>query len=219
MLGFSSLAGAPLADTGSSAGNIVATGNIVGNSTTDSTTTTTGSLVLAGGLGVAKNMTISGNITPSANVTYNLGTTTANWNNVYAVTFAGTSTTAKYADLAEFYSSDFDYEPGTVVDFGGEFEVTISSVDSSNCVAGIISSNPAYLMNDAINAEHKVVVALTGRVPCKVVGPVRKGQMMVSAGNGRARAEPQPKIGSVIGKSLENHLDGEGIIEVVVGRL
>ena len=198
---------------------IIATGNIVSSSSTDSTTTTTGSLVLAGGLGVAKNMTIGGNITPSANVTYNLGTNTANWNNIYAVTFSGTSTTAKYADLAECYAGDQDYEAGTVVDFGGKQEITLSDINASQTVAGIVSTNPAHLMNSAIDAEFPVAVALAGRVPCKVTGPIRKGQMMVSAGNGRARAESSPTIGTVIGKAIENHSDGDGVIEVVVGRL
>jgi hypothetical protein len=194
-------------------------GNIVTTSSTDSSSTTTGSLVLAGGLGVAKNMNIAGNITPSANVTYNLGTATANWNNIYAVTFTGTSTTAKYADLAECYTADAVYEPGTVVDFGGTYEVTLSDIDGSNLVAGVITTNPAHLMNSTLDAEFIAAVALTGRVPCKVTGPVRKGQMMVSAGNGRARAELNPKMGSVIGKALEDHSDGDGVIEVVVGRL
>jgi hypothetical protein len=198
---------------------IIATGNIVASSSTDSTTATTGSLVVVGGIGVGKNMTITGNITPTANVTYNLGSTTANWNNVYAVTFAGTSTTAKYADLAENYTADAQYEPGTVVDFGGTAEVTLSNIDGSAFVAGVITTNPAHLMNSTLDSEYIASVALTGRVPCKIRGPVCKGQMIVSAGNGRARAEQNPRMGSVIGKALENFPDGEGVIEVVVGRL
>jgi hypothetical protein len=74
-------------------------------------------------------------------------------------------------------------------------------------------------MNSQLEGEHVVEVALLGRVPCKVVGPVAKGDMMVSAGNGRARAEANPKLGSVIGKALENFSGSEGVIEVVVGRL
>jgi len=198
---------------------INATGNIVAASTTDSTSTTTGSVVISGGLGVAKNMTIAGNITPSANVTYNLGSTTANWNNVYAVTFTGTSTNAKYADLAEYYISDNNYLPGTVVDFGGSHEITISSVDASTRVAGIVSTNPAHIMNSGLEAEFVVALALQGRVPTLVQGTVRKGDTMVSAGNGKARAEQNPKISTVIGKALEDFDGVEGIIEVVVGRL
>jgi hypothetical protein len=74
------------------------------------------------------------------------------------------------------------------------------------------------MMNDAIDAEHSAAIALQGRVPCKVVGPVAKGDMLVSAGAGRARAEADPKVGSVIGKALEAHAEGEGVIEVAVGR-
>jgi hypothetical protein len=74
-------------------------------------------------------------------------------------------------------------------------------------------------MNDELVADYVAMVALTGRVPCKVIGPVAKGDMMVSAGNGRARAEANPRVGSVIGKALENFDGPEGVIEVVVGRV
>ena len=75
-------------------------------------------------------------------------------------------------------------------------------------------------MNDAAgNSETHPFIALQGRVPCKVTGAVAKGDMMVAAGNGMARAEANPAMGSVIGKALANHEGGEGIIEVVVGRM
>jgi hypothetical protein len=138
--------------------------------------------------------------------------------NRYATVFAQ-ATSAQYADLAEKYTADADYEPGTVVHFGGEYEVSQCNQDMCARVAGVVSTNPAYRMNDDLVAEHVAMVALTGRVPCKVVGPVAKGDMMVSAGNGRARAEANPKLGSVIGKALENFSGSEGVIEVVVGRL
>jgi len=137
--------------------------------------------------------------------------------NFSAGTITGTATTAQYADLAEKYTADADIEPGTVVCFGGDAEVTTCNHDMDTKVAGIVSTNPAHLMNAEL--EGGVAVALTGRVPCKVVGPVSKGDMMVSAGNGMARAEENPAMGSVIGKALGNNEDGEGIIEVVVGRL
>jgi hypothetical protein len=73
-------------------------------------------------------------------------------------------------------------------------------------------------MNSTLEGT-KAAVALQGRVPCKVVGTVAKGDMLVAAGNGRARAEADPKLGQVIGKSLENFSGGEGVIEVVVGRM
>ena len=138
---------------------------------------------------------------------------------VYATTFSGVSTTAKYADLAEMYAADTKYEPRTVLDFGGEYEITLSTKDSSSRVAGVVSSSPAYLMNSHLEAEHAVPVAISGRVPVFVTGTVRKGDMMVSAGNGKSRAEANPKMGTVIGKALENFEGESGTIEVVIGKL
>ena len=117
------------------------------------------------------------------------------------------------------YVSDAEYVPGTVLEFGGPQEVTLSTTDSSRRVAGVVSTNPAHIMNSGLEAEHSVAVALTGRVPTLVVGSVAKGDMMVSAGYGRARAEENPVLGSVIGKALENFNGTEGVIEIVVGRL
>lgn len=138
---------------------------------------------------------------------------------VYATTFSGVSTTAKYADLAENYSADAAYEPGTVLHFGGEFEVTQCNDDMCARVAGVVSTAPAHLMNTGLVGDNVVALALTGRVPCLVQGTVRKGDLMVSAGNGRARADYNPKVGSVIGKALEDFDGAEGVIEVVVGRV
>ena len=137
-------------------------------------------------------------------------------NTLYSTIFSGTATAARYADLAEKYAADADIEPGTVVCFGGDAEVTTCMHDMDRKVAGVVSTDPAYMMNSEAEG---VYVALTGRVPCKVVGPVRKGDMMVSAGNGAARAEENPVLGSVIGKALEDFDGAEGVIEVVVGRL
>jgi hypothetical protein len=121
--------------------------------------------------------------------------------------------------LAEKYSADAYYAPGTVLSFGGSQEVTVSSVDADRRVAGVDSTNPAHLMNSSLESEFVAKVALTGRVPVSVVGKVSKGDMMVSAGNGVARAELDPRPGSVIGKSLENFNGGTGVIEIVVGRV
>ena len=168
---------------------------------------------------VSNSLTVNSANNPTAIVnggttgTGNIGSSSSTFNTVFAK-----ATTAQYADLAECYAGDADYSPGTVVEFGGDNEVTVAS-DNSSSVAGVVSTNPAHLMNSAIDAVYPVAVALTGRVPTKVIGPVRKGQMMVSAGNGFARAESSPTIGTVIGKSLEN-FDGEtGFIEVVVGKI
>ena len=165
-------------------------------------------------LRTAGNLDIIGNLLPYAANTYNLGSSIFKWATMY-----GVASQANYADLAEKYTADNNYEPGTVLDFGGIDEVTISNTDMSRKIAGIVSTNPGYLMNAELESEFVVTLALTGRVPCKVQGTVRKGDMMVSAGNGYARAEDDPKLGSVIGKALED-FDGDiGVIEVVVGRL
>ena len=129
-----------------------------------------------------------------------------------------TAAQAQYADLAEKFAADQDYEPGTVVVFGGEQEVTVAQNSADTRVAGVISTNPSYLMNAQIIAAHSVDIALQGRVPVKVIGPVSKGDLMVSAANGHAQAMATPPVGSVIGKSLQNFSGDRGVIEIVVGR-
>ena len=156
---------------------------------------------------------------PSADNTWNLGTASLRYATVYGVTFSGVSTTAKYADLAERYTSDAEYLAGTVVVFGGEQEITISTTSHDTAVAGIISTDPAYLMNSEATG---LPVALTGRVPCRVQGPVRKGQLVVTSDTpGVAQAIDNSKFlpGCVIGKALEAiNTNTIETIEVVVGR-
>ena len=127
---------------------------------------------------------------------------------------------ANYADLAEIYSSDDVYEYGTVVVFGGDQEITISTVSHDSRVAGVISQQPAFLMNDTASG---LPVALTGRVPCRVLGPVTKGALLTSsniAGVAMVLTADQYVPGCVLGKSLEdNHNGGTLIIEAVVGRM
>ncbi len=161
--------------------------------------------------------TLSGAITTNAittgsNVT--AGTITGNWS-----LSAGSRLNATYADLAEYYEADAAYEPGTVLEFGGDKEVTIAE-DSTIKVAGVVSTNPAYIMNSLCLGTHTVAIALQGRVPTKVRGKIRKGDMLISGGNGFARpAKTSPMMGTVIGKALENFDDGEGVIEVAISRM
>ena len=157
-------------------------------------------------------------VIPKSDGVTNLGISTRKYNNVYANYFVGTATSAQYADLAEKYVSDKEYEAGTVLEFGGKFEVTLADNDT-NRVAGVVSTNPAYTMNSDLTGDYVVALALQGRVPCKVYGKVRKGDMMVSAGNGYARSATDPKLGTIIGKSLEDFDGVTGVIEVVVGRI
>jgi hypothetical protein len=131
-----------------------------------------------------------------------------------------TATSARYADLAEVFEPDQDYAPGTVVVFGGQKEITVTDVSHDTAVAGVISTNPAYLMNnDAVGLP----VALTGRVPCLVQGPVKKGTLLVTgttAGTAMACDNTKYQPGCVIGKSLDEILDTSiKSIEVVVGRV
>jgi len=128
------------------------------------------------------------------------------------------ATSAQYADLAEKYTADAEYAPGTVVAFGGSAEVTASTENGDRRVAGVVSTNPSYIMNGGLEGANVVTVALTGRVPCRVTGTVRKGDLMVSNGDGTARAEADPKAGSIVGKALADFDGAEGTIEVVVGR-
>ena len=212
------------------AGLISATGNITGgnilgganvNATTHTGTTvsvtgniTGGNLVTAGQLLVNSGSNVTAIVNSAANGVGNIGSTSTYFNTVFAK-----ATTAQYADLAELYVADADYEPGTVVSFGGTHEVTIATVVSDTRVAGVISTNPSYLMNSGQPGEFVIPVALTGKVPTRVTGTVAKGDMMISAGNGYAMSCAQPQIGSVIGKSLEDFSGSNGVINIVVGRL
>jgi len=201
-------------DTATSAGNITlgtdTSGNYVKKALT-SGTGISGSVDSEGGT-----FTVTSNATSA-----NTGSTIVardGSGNFSAGTITATCTTAQYADLAENYSADADYAPGTVVCFGGDAEVTECNTDGDRKIAGVVSTNPAYIMNNELEGT-KATIALQGRVPCKVVGNVQKGDMMVSAGNGTARAEADPKMGSVIGKALEDFNGDEGTIEVVIGRM
>ena len=132
--------------------------------------------------------------------------------------FIGVATSARYADLAENYQADYGYKPCTVLQFGGVCEVTIAST-GTRAVAGVVSTDPAFRMNDALTGTNVIALALQGRVPCLVKGPIKKGDMLVSAGGGYAMSDTDPRLGTVIGKALEDFDGEEGVIEVVVGRL
>jgi len=160
------------------------------------------------------NVSVTANVAPSANVSYDLGSPTNWWKNIFV-----NSTITGGADIAENYTADAVYNPGTVVEFGGEEEVTVSMTEGSTKIAGVITSNPAHVMNGGLKGSSIASVALLGRVPVNVIGSVCKGDMLISAGYGFACACSQPVLGSVIGKALTN-FDGEkGSVEVVVGRL
>lgn len=134
--------------------------------------------------------------------------TISSYANMRCATMTGISTQAKYADLAENFTADYAYDPGTVLQIGGQKEVTMCELDASDDVLGVVSSYPAYLMN---SEEDGVTVAIAGRVPVKVSGPINKGDRLVSAGNGTARAASKEECTSlnVIGRALESDTDKE----------
>lgn len=158
---------------------------------------------------------VSGAVLPTSNTSVNLGSS-----NMWFNTFYGVSVQAQYADLAERFETDQPYDPGTVVALGGVKEITAATEELSEDVFGVISTRAAYLMNGAAGSDiTHPPVAVNGRVPVRVIGRVRKGDRLVSAGNGLARAGAKNELSpfNVIGRSLQNKTDtGEGIIEAIV---
>jgi len=198
-------------------GNLVITGILVDNTGNLDlqTTATNGNInLIPNGTG---NVVVTGNLMPTANATANIGSATLSYNTIFAK-----ATSAQYADLAEMYVADTAYAPGTVVEFGGDREITITSATHSTQVAGIISTQPAYLMNSTQTGEHPLEVALVGRVPCSVVGTVRKGDRLVSSdrpGVAQALDVNLYQPGCIVGKALQEYNSTEpGVIEVAVGR-
>lgn len=140
------------------------------------------------------------------------------YENLVCNIMTGRATSANYADLAENYAADAEYPVGTVLSIGGVAEVTASTSADDQTVVGVVSDKPGYLMNADCEGVYVVPVALTGRTPVRVTGDIKRGDMLVSAGNGVAKASTDPKIGSVIGKALEAFTGENGVIEVLVGK-
>jgi len=158
-----------------------------------------GALLTTGG-------TMTGDIL-SSDGTQDIGTNSVRFQTIYATTFNGTATQAQYADLAERFAADQTYDVGTVVALGGAEEITASSEAASSSVFGVISGRAAYLMNAGAGTdETHPAVAMQGRVPVKVEGECRKGDRLVSAGNGVARTakEGEATAFNTIGRALED---------------
>jgi hypothetical protein len=217
-----------------SPGSVISTGNVTGGNLltgglVSATANVTGGNILTVGIMSSTGNAFHGNLTVStgniilgnivnagSNGAGNIGSSISYFNTGFLK-----STTAQYADLAENYVADGTYRSGTVLVFGGNNEVTMCTVNADPRVAGVVSSNPAHLMNSTLDAEHTVALALQGRVLTNVTGTIRKGDMMVTASNGYAQACTTPAMGTVLGKALED-FDGigmSGVIEIVVGRL
>jgi hypothetical protein len=170
--------------------------------------------------GTTSTATFAGNLVPNANNTLNIGDAGTRFANVYATNFIGTAITSLYADLAERFETDAPLLPGTVVELGGLKEITAAAQELSEAVFGVISTNAGFLMNGAAgsNATHPPV-AVNGRVPVRVIGKVNKGDRLVSAGQGLARAALRSEITAfnVIGRALENkETTGIGTVTSVV---
>ena len=203
---------------------------------TDANTSTTGTLSVLNNTGLAvgansdlratvsgndvtiRNQTSGGNLYFGVNVAGNVSPTLTMFGANGAI--SGNQINANYADVAERFEADEVLSPGTVVELGGSAEITQVNTDLSENVFGVISTRAAYLMNSNAgpDATHPPV-AMTGRVPVKVIGQIRKGERLVSAGNGMARAA-QPSEATafnVIGRALRDKLDaGEGTVEAIV---
>jgi hypothetical protein len=178
----------------------------------------TGAALTGTSLTVSTGNVSCGNIVnTNANGVGNIGTSATRFNQVFAL-----ASSAQYADLAEKYTADADYVPGTVLEFGGDQEVTTTTTSHSPRVAGIVSTQPSYIMNDGLVSDHTAMVSLTGRVPCLVQGPVAKGDRLVASdvvGHAQRLDPAQYEPGCIIGKALEDYPSTDiGTIEVAVGR-
>ena len=167
-------------------------------------------------LSTTGNITVGNIVNANGNAVGNIGSATVYFNTVFAK-----ATSAQYADLAELYTTDdISYPPGTCVAFGGLDEITQTTSYAQTNVAGVVSTNPAYIMNAGADG---IPVALQGRVPCRVIGKISKGDLITSSSTAgvATRLEPEDwRPGAIIGKSLQNFdSDQEGVIEVVVGRV
>ena len=216
----------------SATGNITA-GNLSGTSIVGTLTTAAQTNITS--VGTLGSLSVTGNITggnlitaglvslssitkTGSNGVGNIGATASTFDTVFAK-----ATSAQYADVAEYYIADGEYPVGTVLVFGGDQEVTQSCHNHSTNIAGVVSANPAVIMNSGLDHNDRVLVALLGRVPCRVQGPLHKGDRLVagSVPGVAVRLDParyQP--GCMIGKALEDCVgEKETVIEVVVGRL
>lgn len=152
----------------------------------------------------------AGSITPTTDNSVNVGGSSLRFANMYSVFFTGTATIARYSDLAEKYSCEEKTPPeGTVMSVAKkeDFDVEVCDEDASPCVVGVVSTKPSYLMN---SDQEGPIVGLVGKVPVRIVGPVRKQTPIVSAGNGCARAaEGNSDYAFKFGFTIEENLDSD----------
>jgi hypothetical protein len=207
-------------------GNITG-GNVLGGANVNATTHTGTTVSVTGNI-TGGNISVSGNVSAgsslnvgagifnsAANGVGNIGSSSTYFNTIFAK-----STSAQYADVAERFAADEFLAPGTVVELGGIAEITKSTQDLSDRVFGVISLQPAYLMNGGAGEDRThPPVAMTGRVPVQVIGPVSKGDRLVSAGDGCARAARpgEATAFNVIGRALGHKTTADlGMVEAIV---
>ena len=197
-----------------------------------------GNLPLTLTSGVGSPLVVSGqSLKPNLDISIPLGTASNRWTTVYATELnagdassdgtlvgqwsLGVNSTLQstYADLAEFYEGDQEYEPGTVLVFGGDKEVTTTNLVNDTRTAGVVTTDPAYIMNKDQQGV-KVCIALVGRVPVKVIGTVKKGDILTTSETvGYATKAVTPTLCAIIGKALEDkNYDSAGVIQVAIGR-
>ena len=207
--------------------NVSGSAGSAGSATTAGTVTTAAQPNITS-TGTLSSLTVNGTMNAgtmqSTTITTGSSATAGTITGDYTLT-SGSTLNATYADLAEKYTADKDFEPGTVVVFGGDAELSTTGQHGAHSVAGIITTNPAQVYNAECTAgegEFVVELALIGRVPCKVIGPISKGDIIVTSeqsGFGCAADPETVKPGTIIGKSLEAFNDGlDGVVEVLVGR-
>ena len=165
---------------------------------------------------------VKAELTGTSNIAVINGTSATFSGNVGGTYFNGIATQAHYADMAEIYSSDVEYEAGTVIKIGGDKEITQTTEEADSNVFGIISTSPGFEMNAGAGTdETHPFVALAGRVPCKVIGKVVKGDRLISSntpGTAIANTGDSPDYRPIIGRALESKdTEDAGTIEVVVG--
>ena len=212
---------------GSNIATVAYVDNAVGSLSADSISNGTSNVkVLSSGGNVAVTVGGSGIVTFAAagilsdmgNGVGNIGNATAQFNTIFAQ-----ATSAQYADVAERYLADAEYTVGTVLVFGGDQEVTQSQIDHTTRIAGTVSDRPAYVMNTGLTGDNVVSVALLGRVPVRVIGTIRPGDLLVASelpGIATSMVRDRYAPGCVIGKALESYdSQREGVIEAVIGRL
>lgn len=193
--------------------------NFNGNSASATTAANTSQL---GGIAASNYMRKDqSNVPIGTSGTLDLGASGATYNNVYAVTFQGVATSARYADLAERYHADETVNPGQLVKIGGEHEITLTRKRGCEDVLGVASTNPAVMLNSEAGSDlTHPYVALAGRVPVRVIGAVTKGDRLMASSIAGVACAWEPSYGflAIVGRSLENKTDvGLGTVEAIVG--